>query len=350
MSTRTVTRMTAATPSPVFIIKTAISKGASSMTTILADIGGTHARLALHDADGPQKAEKLKCADYPSLQDALNDYAARHNVNVGGRVLVGTAAHPDAQDVWRFQNLNDWAIDPRALRDSGWAMPVIVNDFVASALGAVSSPRENLHAIRGGSMVRATRYVVLGPGTGLGLGYVEKLGGRWHVQETLGGHMLGACVTDEQYMIAKVVRRLRGGEMMFIHEDVCSGVGLPVLYHAVCLYNGQDVAFDTPAAIVAARHDDPCAAQAMRLLHEFWGLFAHNALVTGHAFGGVYLDGGLTQHLVREKAFDADTFIKFMTLEPATVVREHIDATPVYAIDDPFVALKGLAVMADDHA
>jgi glucokinase len=320
------------------------------MTVILADIGGTHARLALHTPAGPAHAEKLKAADYPTLEDALRAFAARHDVRGQGKVFIGTAAHPDAQGVWRFQNLNPWGIDPRSLKKAGWDAPVVVNDFVASSLGAVSAPEEALHAVRGGAIGRAQRCVVLGPGTGLGLGYVEKLDGRWHVQETLGGHMAGACVTDEQFMIAKVVRRLRGGTTTFIHEDVCSGVGLPTLYHAVCLYNGQTVALDTPAAIVAARESDPCARQALRLFHEFWGLFAHNALVTGHAFGGIYLDGGLAQHLMRENAFDAQTFLRYMTLDPAEVVREHIDSTPVYMIDDPFVALRGLGVMADDHA
>ncbi len=316
--------------------------------TILADIGGTHARLALHGDNGPQHAEKYKAADYPGLEGAIADFCARHDLPARGRVAIGTAAHPDTEGVWRFQNMNEWGIDPRALKDAGWDVLAVVNDFVASSLGAVTAPEEKLVAVRGGSLGEHSRYVVLGPGTGLGLGFVERLDGRWHVQETLGGHMFGACATDEQFMVSKVVRRLRGGDMMFIHEDVCSGVGLPVLYKAVCLCNGQTAQWDNAADILTHR-DDHMVTQALRLFHEFLGLFAHNALVTGHAFGGVYLDGGLTQKLVALGAFDRETFLKFMTLQAAEVVQEKIDGTPVHVINDPFVALHGLCELVRAH-
>lgn len=316
--------------------------------TILADIGGTHARLALYGADGPLHAEKYKAADYAGLEGALADFCAKHDLTPRGRVAIGTAAHPDAAGVWRFQNLNEWGIDPRALAAAGWDVLAVVNDFVASSLGAVTAPDEMLLAMRGGALGDCARYVVLGPGTGLGLGYVERLGGRWHVQETLGGHMFGACATDEQYMVSKVVRRLRGGDMMFIHEDVCSGVGLPRLYQAVCLCHGRKPQWTDAAGVVAHRTDD-MAAQALRLFHEFLGLFAHNALVTGNAFGGVYLDGGLTQNLVAQDAFDRESFLNFMTLDPAEVVRDKIDSTPVHIINDPFVALQGLCELVKTH-
>ena len=94
---------------------------------------------------------------------------------------------------------------------------------------------------------------------------------------------------------------------------------------------------------------DPMAAAALRLFHEFLGLFAHNALVTGHAFGGVYLDGGLTQHLAAQGAFDRETFLAYMTLQAAEVVQDKIDSTPVFIINDPFVALQGLSELVRMH-
>lgn len=319
------------------------------MTTIIADIGGTHARLALHtDESGPAHAEKFRAADYPALQDALAAFCAANSLPTRGRIFIATAAHPDAGGVWRFQNRNEWGIDPAALAAAGWDVAAIVNDFYASSLGAVTAPDEKLRPVRGGALNDCDRHVVLGPGTGLGLGYVERIGDRWHVQETLGGHMYGACATDEQIAVARIVRRLRGGAMMFIHEDVCSGVGLPVLYEAVCIMNGQAPAHDHVSALLAHRVE-PVAAQTLRLFHEFWGLFTHNALVTGNAFGGVYLDGGLTQLLAAQDAFDAPTFLRWMTMQPAAVVQEKIDATPVYIINDTFVALHGLAEMVKYH-
>ncbi|MBU0800289.1 MAG: glucokinase, partial [Alphaproteobacteria bacterium] len=299
------------------------------MTTLLADIGGTHARVALDTADGPVHPEKFRAADFAALQDVLAAYCAQYKLPSGGRVAIGTAAHPDENGVWWFQNLNEWGIDPTALRAAGWDVPVLVNDFVASSCGAVTIPATQLTTLRVGAADNGIRHVVLGPGTGLGLGFVEKIADRWHVQETLGGHMFGASATDEQFMVSKVVRRLRGGDMMFIHEDVCSGVGLPVLYRAVCLCNGQPVAYDSAADLLMNK-DDKMMAAALRLFHEFLGLYTHNALVTGHAFGGVYLDGGLTQHLVARGVFDFETFLKFMTMEPAVVVRQKIDATPIH--------------------
>ena len=41
---------------------------------LLADIGGTHARFALSDAASVRDVLQLKCADFPSLELAVDHY------------------------------------------------------------------------------------------------------------------------------------------------------------------------------------------------------------------------------------------------------------------------------------
>jgi glucokinase len=322
-----------------------------NQTTILADIGGTHVRLAHNADDMFHNAEKFKVADYSDLLSVILAYCETHNLPKSGRVAIGTAAHPDENNVWWFQNLNEWGIDPRALIDAGWEVPVLVNDFVASSCGAVSGPRDKIITLFEGRNIleQGRNAVILGPGTGLGLGYVQdEQNGQWHVQETLGGHMLGSCITDEQIMISRIVCRLRGGSQMFIHEDVVSGVGLPVLYRAVCVLNGMTPVYTTPLDIIKNRNE-AMPAQTMRLFHEFFGLYAHNALITGNGFAGIYLDGGLMQNIYQMGAFDFETFYKFLVLKPHEVVEEKIRATPIYLIMDPFVSLHGLRTLVSYH-
>jgi len=180
----------------------------------------------------------------------------------------------------------------------------------------------------------------LGPGTGLGLAYVIPVArGGWHVQETFGGHMVAASLNDEQ---AAIIATLRADGHAVVYEDLASGRGLPALYRAVCkAAKTKPIYGDTAEIFENAK--DKHVRTTLRLFHEFLGLFAHNAAVTGHAFGGLYLDGGVIQKIYEGGLFDSDAFVRGLIPECVPVVKKALQDVPVYLVNDPFIALRGLA-------
>lgn len=317
--------------------------------TVLADIGGTHARFALKNEDGTISTQKKYSAtDFDTAEQALAHYCDDTGIEPGGGdLLIATAAQPDETGQWRFYNQNPWVIDEESLGQAGWSPVLIVNDFAASARGAISLPDDLKDVLKPGNPRPEATCAVIGPGTGLGLAYARSQGGQWHIQESFGGHMLAAAFTDEQRMFLGLIRRLKGNNTIIVPEDVASGRALPSLYRAVCLYSGREPLYETVEELLD-HQDFKDVKQTLRLFHEFLGLFAHNVVVTGHAYGDLYLDGGLIQRLRERELFDFKTFEKFMILNPVPAVKHMLESVPVFAVTDPYVALRGLVEMQKD--
>ncbi len=311
--------------------------------TILTDIGGTHIRLAVMGPDGPAECARYPVTDFPDLVSALSAYSPGKT----GRLYIATAAWPHDDGNWRFARPGRWVIAPDALAAAGWDLAYIGNDFAASALGAVTQDQDALHTIRPAAEAQTLRErcAVLGAGTGLGLAYVQN----GTVHETYGGHMDIPQRTEEQHMIIRLVRRLKDNDRPVCAEDAISGPGLMLLYRAACLMHGTQAVCETPDGMFDTP-GDPAAAQALRLFHELLGLFAHNAVLYGHAFGSLYIDGGIAHKLAAAGLFDTSAFLAAFTGDPLPLVKDRLGTVPVYIVTDPYIALRGLARKAEHGA
>ena len=306
------------------------------MTALLTDIGGTHMRIA-RDADGVLTApEKFAVADFPSLPAILDRYCAVHDLTPGGTVRIATAANPWPDGMWHFTNNETITLDPAAFTRAGWAVAALTDDFLASAHGIGDAATATLRA---GEVRTDAPSVLLGPGTGLGLAYLVPTPGGRHVQQTFGGHMLATAATAEQRQVLDAIAALRGAAVA-VPEDVASGRGLATLQGAVRDLRGESGQDMTLTQLMQS--DAPVAQDTLRLFHEFLGLFAHHAILTLHAFGGLYLDGGVLQALRRHGKFDFAGFVRYLDLDVAPVVRAALAATPIHAVADPYIALRGL--------
>lgn len=314
---------------------------------VICDIGGTHIRMACDTgADQPVDPCKYPVSDFADLYDAVAFYCTARGHDQPASVAVAAAANDHGDGIYRFTNNAGWVIDPAALRARGMVLEPIINDFAASAWGITRLPPDCAHGVRAGVPNAGHPRAILGPGTGLGLAYALPLGdGRWRIQGTHGGHMMAAALTDEHHLICELVGRINGRARTVVVEDIVSGRGLPVLYRAVCQMVGADpLPFDNAADILGYT-DNATVVDTLRLFHEFLGLFMHNVAITLDCYGGLYLDGGLTGHLYERGLFDADCVLKFMTLDPVVPVRNDLEKTPVFIVNDPYIALRGLIAM-----
>lgn len=317
------------------------------MTVIMVDIGGTHGRFACEEAGELKNCFKVAASSHQTFVEGLESYTRQFGYDNKGDLYLAVAAHDDGTGTWRFSNSNKWVIRPAELARMGWNVRTIVMDFYASTRGALVLGPDQLELVKQGQDSRRNR-AVLGPGTGLGLAYAITLpDGKTHVQETYGGRMLMAAVTDEQAEILRLVQRFKGPGAVVECEDVVSGRGLPLLYRAVCERQGRPAVYSNAEDILDAS-DEPNVQDCLRLFHEFLGIFTHHVVLTGHAFGGVYMDGGMIHRLRAANLFKPDQIVRFMDLPGPSVVERDLGQTPVWVVNDPYVALRGLQELKRD--
>lgn len=305
------------------------------MTRILCDLGGTHIRFGISDRSGAVQAPlRFSARDFSGFVDAVSHYTA----------LQGVCAHDGILLASTGPLSRPWPPVSKGLKILGE-----VSDFEASAWGAPYLAGDQLVTVRAGAGDEGEPRVILGPGTGLGLAYMLPVAaGEWRIQKTHGGHMQAALATEEHMLLADMIARQKGTGHTIIYENFSSGRFLPLLYRAVCQMLGEDAGDVDSAEDFLKCDGGPAFEATLRVFHEMLGLFAHHCILTLNAFGGLYLDGGMVQRLREQDLFDAETLLQFMTLNPVATVRADLDRTPVWVVNDPFIALRGLAAMDRD--
>ncbi len=308
---------------------------------ILADIGGTFARFAQTDGKDIWSFKKLKASEYLSLETALAKYCEMESIPDTGTLSIATAAYPDG-DVWRFVNKNKWVIAPKCLKEDGWDLHYILNDFEASTWALMGMKDESLTILKEGGLKDRYSKCLIGPGTGLGLGFLTaEENNRWGVQKTHGGHLPISAVTDEQWKIINIVKDKYNDGKAPVFENFVSGPGLYNTYLAVCEMKGVEPKIDSHVNFFYHKDTDE-AIDAVRLLHEFYGMFAHAVTVAGHSYGGLYLTGGVLDRLVEYNMFDFDHFYKYFAIKAVKSIEESLAATPIYHVLEPHMAMSGL--------
>ncbi len=292
---------------------------------------------------------KYDVSAFPSFMDVLRQYISDQSVQ-STSIMIATAAYSETNCSWRFTNNNPWVIDLKDIQEQGFQIELILNDFEAAtwALPVLNesdatqlSPDQDDHTI---DDIAAEQYsrCLAGPGTGLGLGFLHPdIPGNWSVNKTHGGHMPAVALNDEQWQIIQKVKAQNEYDVV-VFEYLISGFGLLNIARAVCDLENSDVHFDSPADIIAS--ESLQAHRALRLFHEFFGLFCANAVITGHAYGGLYLMGGVLDHIIKAQKFDWPVFESYLFSAPkaSEQVFKAITNTPVFHVKEPYLAFRGL--------
>lgn len=271
--------------------------GSAGRVFIAADVGGTHARVALLCAPSAGSSElevlayrTFTCADYPSLSDLLRDFIDAE-VKVPVQHCVLACAGQVMDDAVVNDNLA-WRVRlPRLRHALALERVDVLNDF--EALGyALDAGRElESRLLCGPDICRPGPTVVVGPGTGLGAAVRLPCAGSGLVLTTECGQMdLAPTTAREREVLAHLAPE--GGYVAY--ERILSGPGLLALYRALCALQGVRPLLATPESITAAARacSDACAIEAVNLFCATLGSFAGSVAMAFMADGGVYLAGG----------------------------------------------------------
>ena len=269
---------------------------------VAIDIGGTHARFAIAEVEDGRVVSlapesTFKTAEHASLQLALEAFAAEQKEPLPRNAAIAIAG-PIQGDVLKLTN-NPWIIRPALIPEKlNVDRYTLVNDFGAVAHAVARCDTAHLRHLCGPERDLPTKgaITVIGPGTGLGVAYVLRGEGAYHVGETEGGHIDFAPLDPIEDAILKTLRnRFRRVSA----ERVVSGPGLTNIYGALSTLEGRSVApsDDKTLWTAAIAGSDSLAAAALdRFCLSLGAVAGDIALAQGAT--GVVIGGGLGLRLV----------------------------------------------------
>lgn len=308
------------------------------MRRLVSDIGGTNARFALVDAHGwPTDEKTLQTSDFPGVVEAANAYLAGRTVD--GVVLV--VAGPVEADQIALTNC-PWTFSlVETKRALGVTHLIAINDFVAQALSLPKLNDADFIKLAGSQALENRPIAVIGPGTGLGVAGLLKVGDHYHPMPTEGGHVSFAPRDDVEAGVLAILRKHYGHVS---NERLLSGPGLVNLANAIAALEDRRLPIDSPADVVkrAEGHACPICIDAIQRFCSLLGAAAGDLALTYGARGGVYLTGGMIAHLGRH--FDAGRVIDSFVDKGR--FRAYLDAIPLFRVLRTDTGLIGAAAAA----
>jgi glucokinase len=311
---------------------------------LIGDIGGTNARFALvAERDGPvQTFPPIVTGDHRDIETALETTVLGHAERKPRSAIIDVAG-PITGDAVPLTNAH-WVLKPAdIMRRTGIEDVILLNDFEALAMALTALREADLEPIGAARPGASGAKVVLGPGTGLGVGALVEAGGLLLPVPGEGGHVaLGPAEADEFPLWANI--EPEHGRISA--EALLCGRGLVRLYRAVARTEGAEPAHLRPPDITGAALGgaDRIAIRTVSLYCRLLGRLAGDMALVFMARGGVYVGGGIAPRILPflqegefRRAFEAKA--------PHQAVMATI---PTWAITRDNPAMPGLAAFARD--
>ncbi|MGB0865081.1 MAG: glucokinase [Granulosicoccaceae bacterium] len=263
---------------------------------VVADVGGTNARFAWCSTRAEVKLNDVRsyaCADFDGMAEAFEAYCAELSISTDR--LSAALACPCEHDRIALTN-NHWAFGRAELLQRLQLRELrTINDFTAQALAVPLLPEGQKHVLHAGQSVRAP-ILVVGPGTGLGVGALVPAADDWVPVVTEGGHVTASAVDPRDAAVLEQLCK-RFGHVSA--ERLISGPGLVNGYLAEAAVRGE-LAEDLDAAQITQRAlegDALCKAVLDRFCRVFGGVVGDAAMSLG-ARGGIAIAGGIVPRIL----------------------------------------------------
>jgi glucokinase len=319
--------------------------------TLVGDIGGTRSLLELFVvSDGAiRSVHEISCRSgaYASFDALLDEFFAQAGMAPGSvEAACFSVAGPVDGGVSALTNL-DWRIDASAV-SARFAIPEVrlLNDFVAVGHGIASlGEHDSAMLQRAVAQPHGTRLVV-GAGTGLGVGVLTWQGDGYAVHSSEGGQTDFAPLDEMQDAL---LASLRGAFGRVSYERIVSGPGLLRIFSFLQntgagmpsrqLLDAMQRQDEAAVAICefAIGKLDPLAVRALDLFIAVFGAFAGNMALTTLSRGGVYIAGRIARQIAGK--LGDGSFVRAFTGKGrfTDLLRRY----PVHIVTDPKIGLKG---------
>jgi glucokinase len=264
---------------------------------LVCDIGGTNVRISRSETPGGplNLLGHVKTADYAGLAEAIESLPDWHPGYAESVIACG--AGPVGGRALSLTNA-PWRIDgPEIAARLRLKQGLLLNDFEAQALALPVLPDQWLHRIGDAGRIESGTRLIMGPGTGLGIAGLTRIGDRWFAFSSEAGHVDFGPVGVEEEAVWPHLDRVHG---RVTAESVCSGPGLARLHRARLIAEGSHAPQLDGVTIVDRALQNPTGDEAATI-RLFWRLIARFSGDMALAFlarGGVTLSGGVLPRIV----------------------------------------------------
>jgi len=328
------------------------------------DIGGTNSNLALVGERDGQFRLLVECV-FPSqdilgliepLKQTLAE-ADKHCPGVEIERCCISGAGPVDKNYCRLSNVS-WDIDGNEIRRATGIPTVVINDFLAISYGVplldVNNPEQITQlAHSDGSLSQPAGDVslVIGAGTGLGVGFVINHGGTMVAYPSEGGHAsfanFDAETSELKYYVIKNTNFASEIEMLV------SGRGLANIFNffrdvrkvtMTGVLSKIDAApdQDKPSLIGTHAENNPVCRDVLRLFIKVYGRITADFATVLLPTRGIYLAGGIVEKNERFFA-DGRQFMYYFEQNFRPNIQEILKKFPVYIIREYSISLLGAA-------
>lgn len=331
---------------------------------MVADIGGTHSRIAIAQGVDIQKAtlKRYVNADFVSptamIKRFLRESWQPHIVATVGTLGTAALMHPQRacfaiagpvdNNVAKLTN-RDWVFDTNHLaKISGVEQFILINDLTAQAAALDTiKPQSVRTVIKGTQAVEQmhTTRLVVGAGTGLNAAVIyghspinqaNQANSLFHIGISECGHIS----LPSHIAIPSQFFDQKDSKNSFVSfEDIISGRGLHALYTCFAPPTEQGL---TGAEIIRAAQTktNPAAERSVCFIAKAFGCFVGDLALVHLPITGIYLIGGLARAVVG--CTDAVPLFKQGFYHKGRF-ENYMQRFDVAVIDDDFAGLKGAA-------
>lgn len=316
---------------------------------LVADSGGTKTRLGVIDLDNEAAGfivqDVYLNSDFAAFEAVVEKFIHDHSTTAENACLSVAGVIKD--NSVSMTNLA-WFIDGEKLAERfGWSQVLLINDMTALTMGIPHLGKNDIHELKSGVSNQGDTISVIAPGTGLGQGYLVPSDDDYLFKCSEGGHSGFTPTNTEELDISRWLIETTG---FATAEQVCSGPAISTLFdyymqkgdiapmeHVV--QQVEMVEDATPIIASAATADEPCPL-CKQVINTFLGTLgreAANQALKLYARGGVYVGGGVANHLIGKVSFQPfiDSFLNNGKMD------ELLSTIPVYVIKSSDVLMLG---------
>lgn len=258
---------------------------------LVADIGGTNARVAL--ARGPEvlpeTVRRYRNAEHSGLPAILQRFLAETGGERPTAACVA-AAGPVRDGVARMLNLG-WTVDRAEIaRATGAQVVAVLNDLQAQGHALAHLAPDALQEVHAGAehVAAGAARLAVGIGTGFNCAPVISSGALTVVAASEAGHVTlpARGAADRALQDALIARH--GFPAV---EEALSGRGLEFLYR----HHAEGREMDAGAVMDALEAGDPYAEAAVAQFAALLGAVVGDLALVHLPYGGIYLTGGVAR-------------------------------------------------------
>ncbi len=293
------------------------------MSLIVADVGGTNARLAFQKNINSEISlpESFLCSDFKSLEDIIKTYKQKHDI-FNEHISIAVAGPCEDDDVILSNNHIKFN-KVELLKNLKLKSLLVINDFVAQSYVfkdlllekdvkkyKILLNKLNLKKIKHGTSKKNSPLLVTGPGTGLGVCNLKKIDNYVIPIPGEGGNIFFSPSNSEQIEILKYLLK---SQKYVSFEDLVSGRGVENLFNFYQHKNGSQI-FKIQASEISdlADKNDRDAISAITQMYKLLVVFVINNIFLNGSLGGVVICGGISIKLQKflNKEIFLDEFLK----------------------------------------